>query len=100
MNRRLARHPVRLGALTLAAALLLAACTNGAGASVAPTSPTSSPMMHESPSPTDAMMHESPSPTDAMMHESPSPSDAMVEHSAAPSASDAMMHESPSPTAP
>ena len=89
MNRRLARHPVRLGALTLAAALLLAACTNGAGASVAPAGPTSSPMTHESPSATDAMMHESPSPRDAMM-----------EHSAAPSASDAMMHESPSPTAP
>jgi hypothetical protein len=88
MNDRLTRHPARLGVLALAAALALGACTNGAGATVAPASPATSPMMHESPSPSDAMMHESPS------------ASGMMEHSAAPSASDAMMHESPSPTAP
>jgi len=73
MNDRLTRYPARLGAVAFAAALAISACTNGAGATAVPASPSGSPMMHESPSPSDAMMHESPSPSDAMMHESPSP---------------------------
>jgi hypothetical protein len=77
MNDRLTRYPARLGAVAFAAALAIGACTNGAGSTAVPASPSGTPMMHESPSPS-----------------------AMIEHSAAPSASDAMMHESPSPTAP